>query len=399
MVSTKKLVVASLGGVAALAALGIGLRVALAPAPPPQRPQNTVDHWGAYGHADQLLVPTSISLPVPIKEIGTSNSAGYALLDNGTVWAWGMGHQGQLGDGIRDNSFSRAVQVRFPPGVRIAWVPRDVMPFNTAFAVDTQGHVWGWGLNKNGELCLGNAKMQTTPVKLPFSDVTELAGAGAHAIYDASGRLYSCGGGFHGELGDGSMASSDTPAKVKGLDGRAVTALVAAYRNAGALLKNGEYFDWGLNNKGQLGNGSVGGSSDVPVRVRLPGLVRQVAEGGSLPHNGQTLVMLTDGSMYAWGDDHFYQLGNDRKGVFPSPVRFFAPSGVTYTTLATNGNASYALSTGGTVYAWGISDQGQVGDGNRIAAIRPVAVDFGVQSISATANDVAVAVSPRRGGS
>jgi alpha-tubulin suppressor-like RCC1 family protein len=388
MVSTKVLAATTLGAVA----LSVGVTLTPASAQPQQ---GIVDHWGSYiggNGQDTQRFPTSISLPGQVAEVGTSNSTQYALLSNGSVYAWGGGKQGQLGNGSRQNSFSAAVQVRFPAGVRIAWLPTDVMPFNTALAVDTQGHVWGWGYNRDGELCLGNHQLHTTPVELPFFSVTALAGAGAHATYDAGGTLYSCGSGQSGELGDGSVRSSETPVQVQGLDGRSVTTLVAAYQNAGALLSNGQYFDWGLNNEGQLGQGFVGGSSDVPVQVRLPGSVTQVVQGGSLPHNGQSLVMLSDGSLWAWGDDEFYQLGNDRKGVFASPVQFSAPSGVTYSTLATSGNTSYALTTRGTVYAWGSSNAGQVGDGRLGAARQPVAVDFGATAISATANDVAVSV-------
>jgi alpha-tubulin suppressor-like RCC1 family protein len=386
MVSARMLAVTTLGVIA------LSAGVALTPAS--AQPQGTVDHWGAYtgNGVDTQLVPESVALPGQVAEVGTSNSTQYALLTNGSVYAWGRGKQGQLGDGSTNNSFSAPVQVRFPPGVRIAWLPTDVMPYNTALAVDTQGNVWGWGYNVSGELCLGNDRSYTTPVELPFSDVTALAGAGAHATYDAGGTLYSCGSGRSGELGDGSMSSSNTPVQVHGVDGNAVTTLVAAYANAGALLSNGQYFDWGLNGDGQLGQGFAGGSSDVPVQVRLPAAVSQVAQGGSLPQNGQTLVMLTDGSMFAWGDDKYYQLGNGGTGVFPSPVQFSAPPGVTYAMLATSANTSYALSTRGTVYAWGASNNGQVGNGSRSTAQQPVAVDFGATSISATANDVAVSV-------
>jgi alpha-tubulin suppressor-like RCC1 family protein len=389
MVSAKRLAVTTLG------ALALSAGMALTPASA-QPQQGTVDHWGSYiggDGQDTLTSPTSISLPGQVAEVGTSNSTEYALLTDGSLYAWGGGRQGQLGNGRRQNSFSSAVRVRFPAGVQIAWIPTDVMPFNTALAVDTQGHVWGWGYNRDGELCLGSHGVHATPVELPFSDVTAVAGAGAHATYDAGGTLYSCGNGQDGELGDGSTVSSETPVQVQGLDGGSVTTLVAAMSNGGALLSNGQYFDWGLNNEGQLGQGSVGGSSDLPVQVQLPAPVTQVAQGGSLPLNGQTLVMLSDGSMWAWGDGQFYQLGNGRKGVFPSPVPFSAPPGVTYATLATGGNTSYALSTTGTVYAWGHGTAGQIGNGSTGTARQPVAVDSGAQTISATADDVAVSVS------
>src|SRR6202044_3128610 len=148
-------------------------------------------HWGKFfgddirGTGDELLTPTQVTIPdrSSITQIATSNSTDYALLSDGTLWAWGQGDKGELGDGGRANSFSTAVQVRFPPGVQIASLPTDVMPFDTAMAVDTNGNAWGWGLNERGELCLGNDALQPVPVELPLPNVTALAGAWNHAVY------------------------------------------------------------------------------------------------------------------------------------------------------------------------------------------------------------------------
>ncbi len=392
MTLAKMLAVATVGVAALLSTLSLAPAMA-------QPGSATVDHWGAYTGSGQStnLRPVSVSLPGPVTEVGTSNSTEYALLNNGTLWAWGTGSDGQLGDGSRRGS-SSAVQVQFPPGVRIAWIPTDVMPFDTGLAVDTHGNVWGWGDNKSGSLCLGTTRRYLTPVELPFTDVSAVAGAGSHAAYDANGTVYSCGSGRDGELGDGSMQNATRPVRVRGLDGNSVTALVASYANGGALLQNGQYFDWGLDSEGQLGNGTTGRSSDTPVQVSLPGAVTQVAEGGSLPGNGQTLVMLSDGSLRSWGADRFSQLGNGRQGVFSSPVQFFPPNGVTYATLATSGATSYAVSTRGVVYAWGDNNEGQVGDGENQTAQQPVPVDFGATSVSATADDVAVNLDNTRSG-
>ncbi len=391
MTSTKMLAVATVGAAALLSTLSLAPAMA-------QPGAATVDHWGAYTGSPENtnLRPVSVSLPGPVTEIGTSNSTEYALLNNGTLWAWGTGSDGQLGDG-RTKGSSSPVQVQFPSGVRIASIPTDVMPFDTGLAVDTHGNVWGWGDNKSGSLCLGTTRRYLSPVELPFTNVSAVAGAGSHAIYDANGTVYSCGSGRNGELGDGSMQNATRPAQVRGLDGNSVTALVASYANGGALLQDGQYFDWGLDSEGQLGDGIIGRSSDTPVQVSLPGAVTQVAEGGSLPGNGQTLVMLSNGLLRSWGADQFSQLGNGRQGVFPSPVPFFPPNGVSYATLATSGATSYAVSTRGEVFAWGDNSEGQVGNGGNQTAQQPVPVDFGATSISATANDVAVTVGNQRG--
>ena len=366
-------------------------------APAGQAGQGQVRHWGAFiggvnpfRPVDVKLSPVSLTLPGRITAIGTSNSTLYALLADGSLYAWGLGTRGQLGNGSRRNSLTRPVRVRFPAGVKIASVPIDVMPYDTALAVDTTGHVWGWGLNSFGQLCLGNRAAHTLPVELPFSGVTALAGAGLHAVYDAHGRIYSCGNNTFGELGDGTTRSSTVPVRVTGLGSARVSVLVAAFANSGALLSDGQYYDWGYDGQGQLGNGTIGEHSPVPVRVPLPGPVRLVAEGGSALGNGQTLTELADGALYAWGDNSDYQLGNQQTGTEPSPIRILPPAGVRYTALATGGDTSYGISAAGNVYAWGENKLGQVGNGTTSTAIIPVLVASGATSISSTAADVMI---------
>jgi hypothetical protein len=225
--------------------------------------------------------------------------------------------------------------------------------------------------------------------------VNAVAGASNHALYDAGGTLYVCGQNVEGDLGDGSRASTTTARKVAGLGGSDVTELVAAFANSGALLANGAYYDWGYDANGQLGDGLVRHSSDVPVKVPLPDPVTQVAQGGSIWNNGQTLTLLSDGSLWAWGDNWAGQLGDGTRDDQPSPVRFRPPAGVTYKSLATGSATSYAVSTTGEVYAWGVSFVGQVGDGSTFVEPTPVLVASGAAEISSTANNVVVTV-PRR---
>ncbi len=383
---------------AAAVALGTGGLVLLAASPVGASPTaTTVDHWGSFfgdeNHAndDEIKVPTPMTLPGKVAEVATSNSSEYTLLTNGTVYAWGQGDHGELGNGATTNSFTTAVQVEFPAGVTIASLPTDAMPYDTALAVDTNGNVWGWGWNASGELCLGASGEQVVPVELPrLSDVTAIAGAGDHALFDANGTVYACGGNNSGDLGDGSTTGSFTPVKVVGLPATGIETLVAAYEDSGALTSTGAYYDWGLNSEGQLGDGSLTASS-TPVLVNLDHAVGQVVQGGSIGTNGQTLVRLTNGNLWAWGDDQRSQLGDGGTGYQKSPVRILLPSGVHFVTLATGAVTSYGITPGGNVYAWGGNGSGQVGSGTGSGiAATPVLVDSGATLISATANNVAV---------
>ena len=357
---------------------------------------STVEHWGALfggtkGFFGRALSPAVVTLPGTVAKVGSSNSTEYALLTNGALYAWGLGTQGQLGNGRDQNSASTPVRVRFPAGVKIASIPTDVMPFDTGLAVDTHGRAWGWGHNGGGELCLGNKRQYSTPVQLPFAKVTALAGASNHTVFDSGGILYACGQNLSGSLGDGQTGPSTTPRRVAGLNGSSVVSLVAAFANTGALLSDGDYYDWGLNTAGQLGNGGHK-QSDVPVRVSLPGPVTQAALGGSYWTNGQSVVLLSDGSVWAWGDGQRGQLGDGVARSRRSPVRVHVPAGPGITSLATGGSTSYAVSTAGDVYAWGASHLGQIGNGKTATKLVPVLVTSGATAVSATAGNVVINV-------
>jgi len=114
-------------------------------------------HWGSFfgntdGDVDTHWWRATVHLPGRIAEVASSNSTQYALLANGSLYAWGLGSQGELGDGGTRDSFEKPVRVRFPAGVKIASLPADAMPYDTGLALDTHGRAWGWGNNSGGSL-------------------------------------------------------------------------------------------------------------------------------------------------------------------------------------------------------------------------------------------------------
>lgn len=333
--------------------------------------------------------PTPISGIVGrVVQIATSNSDTYALTSTGTVWAWGVGSYGELGNGTTPLYTRTAVQVDFPKGVTIHSLPNP-MPFDGGLAIDTRGDAWAWGLNATNDLCLPTRTVVTRPDKIPLSNVTLGTGARTHSMFVSGGTLYACGSGQFGELGNGSTASSWTPTPVVGLPKGSIKVLTSSWGGSGALMTNGAYYDWGYNQAGQLGDGTTADSA-IPVRVTLPTTVDQVFQGGSGAKNGQSIALLTNDTLWTWGNGTHGQLGNGTTNSSTTPIRITLPKGAKAAKVASGGFASYAIDTSGRLWSWGRNDDGQLGTGRSGPdRLIPAWTKLSLTQISSTAQNTA----------
>ncbi len=335
----------------------------------------------------QYDAPTPVNgIPNAVVQVVASNSDVYALDSTGAVWAWGQGSRGELGNGTLPEYTNRPARVELPTGVVITSLP-DPMPYDTGLAIDSHGNVWGWGLG--GKALCSSARDLTTPMELRVTDVTLASGAGDHTLFDSNGTVYACGVNGYGDLGDGTTTPSAAPVAVVGLPDEPVKSLVSAWRDSGALMADGSFYSWGFNAAGQLGDGTKV-ESDVPVRVLTEASVTEVYQGGSLSDNGQTIAILSDGSVWTWGNNVYGQLGDGTDTDSTVPVRVDVPSGVTFTQVATSGASSYAIASSGLVYSWGANDYGQLGNGraSTTGVETPQAIAVFLTQISATAGNV-----------
>jgi alpha-tubulin suppressor-like RCC1 family protein len=389
----RRLGLALFAGAAAVLILAMTVTVS------PAATTSGVYYWG-FTFGKPHLSPTAVPIPGTVVQVASSNTTLYALTATGQVYAWGMGTSGQLGDGGTINS-AAPVQVDFPAGVTIASLPTDVMPNAGALAVDTNGDVWAWGKDVHGVDCMGDTQY-LTPVELPLSHVTLISSASGHALYEAGGTLYACGGNSLGELGDGSTAGRTGPVAVTDLSGQTVVGLYSSSEDSYALTAAGAVYAWGGNAEDELCNGSTVADSDVPVQVPFTDSspATQVAAGGSLASNGSLLVRLADGTLWACGSDTYGQLGDGGSTNQNLPIEVVLAEGVTYQEIGMSGATGYAIDSAGNVWAWGWDVEGQVGNGVKQSAVLvPLEVlsGEGASQISATAQDVVVLTSPPGG--
>jgi alpha-tubulin suppressor-like RCC1 family protein len=365
------------------------------PSGPADTTTSTVFTFGDVGSKGKIgrlqhETPTPVAgLPGTVVQIATSNSDGYARTSTGEVFAWGAGAFGELGNGSTVRSSGDAVRVDFPSGVRITSLPNP-MPFDGGLAIDSTGHVWGWGVNSANELCLPGTAPVLRPERLPFSDVTLATGAARHNLFYAHDTLYACGQGQSGQLGNGTFGHASTPTAVVGLPTGGIRALTSSWQGSGALMNDGTYYDWGYNAAGQLGDGTTTNRAR-PVRVALPATVTQVFQGGSTLNNGQTVALLANAELWVWGNGAYGQLGTGTFTNALSPVHVAFPAGDRFVTVTSGGYASYAIDAAGKLWAWGSNSVGQLGTGGSAATQpSPVAVGLAASQVSSTADNVAV---------
>jgi len=126
-----------------------------------------------------------------------------------------------------------------------------------------------------------------------------------------------------------------------------------------ALKSDGHVWSWGVNFRGQLGDGTDSNTAKSPVLISHFGNVAAIEAGSS-----HALALKTDGTVWAWGDNTQLQSGEFEQ-FFPyktRPTRVSALIG-TFTAISAGGGHSLALRSDGTVWAWGYNGVGQLGNG------------------------------------
>ncbi len=241
-------------------------------------------------------------------------------------------------------------------------------------ALTSTGAVLAWGWNIVGQLGNGSTNGSDVPVKVRLpggTKVTAISAGFAHSVaLTSTGAVLAWGKNYNGNLGNGSTTDSDVPVKVNLPAGTKVTAIAAGAEHNLAVTSTGAVLAWGYNAYGQLGNGGTG-ASDVPVNVSLPTGTNVTAVAAGALHS---LALTSTGTVLAWGYNVDGELGDGSTTNSDVPVKVNLPPGTKVTAVAAGGYYSLALTSTGAVLAWGYNADGELGDGNRTSSDVPVKV-------------------------
>ena len=195
----------------------------------------------------------------------------------------------------------------------------------------SDGTVWAWGNNANGQLGDGSTTERHTPVPASgLAGVVAIAAGQLHSLaLKSDGTVWAWGYNYYGQLGDGSTTDRWGPVPVSGLAG--VVAIAAGDWHSLALKSDGTVWAWGYNVAGELGDGST---TQRTAPVPVSGLTGMVAIGGGLYHS---LALKSDGTVWAWGWNYFGQLGDGTTTQRLTPVPVSGLAGVVGAVFAHEG--------------------------------------------------------------
>jgi alpha-tubulin suppressor-like RCC1 family protein len=225
-----------------------------------------------------------------------------------------------------------------------------------------------WGANWYGTHGSGNGNWTgNTPVAvtggLAFSKVD--AGVDHSCGITTTGQGYCWGRGDNGAIGDGSTSGNMlSPSAVSG--GLTWTDITSGSGHSCAVAVGGAAYCWGLNNLGQLGNGTTSNSS-TPTLVSGGLTFSRVEAGLSF-----TCGLLVDGRVACWGHGADGRLGNGATTTRTTPT--LISSTLSFTKLEVMWERACALTAAGELYCWGLNHSGQLGTENTISALSPVRI-------------------------
>lgn len=234
-------------------------------------------------------VPIGLFTPAPglngVVAVAASPSAGgslfaLALKADGSVWAWGSNRDFGLGVGASVTQSDVPLQV---PGLpKIASIA--VGP-SMAAAIDTTGAVWTWGQNESGQLGDGTTLSRPIPTRIGgLSNASRIALGSSHAVAATTdGHLWSWGSNASGKLGDGTRTNRLSPGPVADAPDGFVDVAATPIASL-ALRSDGTVWSWGGNYNGQLGDGTFA------VRSK-PVVVLHEGGSGSLATNDWFLTV------------------------------------------------------------------------------------------------------------
>ena len=282
----------------------------------------------------------------------------------GELWVWGyQSNTGALGQNSHVN-YSSPTQI---PG---SWAGATILrksgdgDYSHTTVIKSDGTLWSWGYNANGELGQNNLVRYSSPVQIPGTTWAQVSGGHLNVFgVKTDGTLWAWGNNHEGKLGlnqnqNDSGFSKSSPVQMPGTN----WAVASGQYNAGFAAKtDGTLWAWGYNAQGELGQNNTTHRSSP---VQIPGTTWGTTQLTFMQGVEQMGSIKTDGTLWMWGKNERGNLGQNNLTNYSSPRQVPGTTWRSAVFLGASGCTTLATKTDGTLWAWGDNNDGRCAQNN-----------------------------------
>ena len=281
---------------------------------------------------------------------------------NQAVYVWGNNAFGQFGNGSAvGSSYPLDVSQNFPSNIVSV-----AAGYNHLLILTSGGQVYACGSNEYGQLGDGTTTNRNVPVLVQgINYISSIScGNGFSMALGTDGTVYTWGRNDYGQLGTGNTTDCSTPYPALTPNPSATPApsaspeiikIAAGGYHSLALNRDGTVCAWGCNSNGQIGCGT---QTDVPTPTQIPSLTNIIDISAGECHSG---AVKSAYNVWTWGDNTYGQGGGNNNSCNTTPINVNQTSW-SYSSIASGGNHNFAIRSDGSLFAWGNNEYGQLGD-------------------------------------
>jgi alpha-tubulin suppressor-like RCC1 family protein len=335
---------------------------------------------GAYGNLGDNT-NTGKSSPVQTisagsnwKQVSVGSMTTAAIKTDGTLWLWGYNDSGQIGAGYAGTGGVSSPVQTISSGTDWKQVE---CGYKLTAAIKTDGTLWLWGTNNDGEIGNNTSISKSSPVQTiaggsNWKQVSITSTGQTTAAIKTDGTLWLWGYGGLGQMGNNTSTLYNS-SPVQTVSGGTDWKQVSSGDQVAAIKTDGTLWLWGYNNNGQLGNGTTTRTSS-PIQTVAGGTNWKQVSCGQY----YVAAIKTDGTLWTWGLNISGALGDNTVTKRSSPVQTIA-AGTNWKQIAAGRDYMAAIKTDGTLWTWGGAynvmfpqTQGELGDGTTVYRSSPV---------------------------
>jgi hypothetical protein len=329
--------------------------------------------------------PTQIK-NIKFNKIALGSNANAGIDTSGKLYLWGNNSNGELLTAY--TSFVSAEPflvsasnfIQNPPPLNNPWLDI-VIGRSVIYALNSNGYLYSWGSNEYGEQGLPiSTKVTYSPNFITFF-VSKIAAGGGHMLALRSGQIAGCGNNWLSQLGSTTPTTSNTSGSFRSIEkistlsdlGTGWTDVFCGSDSSYGIKSDGSLWAWGDHTYGQLGvgdqvtyGGVVAYRKHTPTPIKIfPATIKTMAAGAY-----HCLALDIYGGLWAWGDNRYGQLGNNTSGELTVPNKI----GDGFAGIAAGAFHSIAYKTDGSVYTWGYNINSQLGNNSIIDSNKPIKI-------------------------